>query len=160
MKLYKNFFVYIINIIQTTVHKYWIVYYSLKLCSKIILRAFFHDLSKYNPKECFALYSQCKLKDLKFGSDEYVKNLNCVKSCLDHHYKRNRHHPEYHYGGYNAMSGLDRIEMIIDWIAACRRTENGNIYNSIMTNQERYNYSKEDVVWLFKLAREIHGKHS
>src|SRR3981081_1185912 len=66
-------------------------------------RALVHDASKLEPpeKEAFDVATP-KLKDLKYGSDEYRAALREIKPALEHHYSANDHHPE-HYEVSRAM---------------------------------------------------------
>ena len=103
-----------------------------------------HDDSKlkYPEKEIFDKYTP-KLKNLPYGSTEYYDTLKNMKVALDHHYENNRHHPEHFEDGIQDMTLVDLIEMFCDWTASCERTENGNIFESINTNQSRFNFSDD-----------------
>jgi hypothetical protein len=97
-----------------------------------------------------------KLKGVTYGSDKYNELLEDLKPALEHHYAWNRHHPEYHDNGFKDMSGLDRIEMVIDWLAATRRHADGDIFRSLEVNQERFGYSDTDKEWLTKIVKEVY----
>ena len=144
------------NYWETTKHRWWVFYYSLKFSLKLLRRAIVHDLSKYSSKEAsFFADNTPKLKKTTYGSKEYKKNLKNLKPALDHHYKINSHHPEHFDFGFRDMSGLDRIEMLMDWLAATKRHEDGDINRSVKVNKKRFEYSNNDEIWLEKIAEEL-----
>jgi hypothetical protein len=61
-----------------------------------------------------------------------------MKPALDHHYAKNRHHPEHFKNGINEMNILDIIEMLADWKAATIRHNDGNLRKSIEHNAKRF----------------------
>jgi hypothetical protein len=113
------------------------------------------------------------LRSTSIGSKEYDDNKKAMKVALDHHYEYNRHHPEYfqkyvctgcfkeYQRGRPAscticgttefnvcdditqMNLIDLIEMMCDWQASTLRHNDGNIFDSIEINQERFRYSDE-----------------
>jgi hypothetical protein len=109
-----------------------------------------HDNSKFfSPeKELFKKYTPFLGKS-EYGSEEYFKFLEKLKPALEHHYKKNSHHPEFHENGIKGMSLLDLLEMLADWQAAVTRhndnkgREKEALIQSIETNQKRFNYSDE-----------------
>jgi hypothetical protein len=109
-----------------------------------------HDSSKLSTpeKEIFDDYTE-KLKDCTYGSEEYKDYLKAMKPALDHHYAKNRHHPEHHVGGIAGMNLIDLLEMICDWKAATLRHDDGCIMKSIQINQARFGYSDElkNILW-------------
>ena len=108
------------------------------------LRGIQHDRSKLTSPELeyFDKYTPL-LKTLKYGSDEYKQSLQELKPALDHHYKINRHHPEYHKNGINDMTLVDVIEMFCDWIAASKRTKNGDAGKGIDISCKRFHVSEQ-----------------
>ena len=98
-----------------------------------------HDSSKmeYPELEVFTIYTE-KLKYSTYGSDEYKGFLKEMKIALDHHYEQNRHHPEHFSQGISGMNLVDLIEMMCDWKAATMRHDDGDIYNSLEINKERF----------------------
>jgi len=122
-------------------------------------RALAHDQSKlHSPeREIFEVYTE-KLKGCTYGSDEYKQFLKEMEPALEHHYFKNRHHPEhfnlqvaddfeYHERGKKnticCMNLIDIIEMICDWYAATKRHADGDIMKSIEINQKRFGYGDE-----------------
>lgn len=106
--------------------------------SDLIHRGQHHDFSKTKLPErpIFDEFTP-KLKNSVFGSDEYEVFLKDMKVALDHHYKHNRHHPEYFDTGMNGMNLIDLIEMLADWKAAGERHGDGNLAVSILLNMDR-----------------------
>lgn len=114
-------------------------------CASILQdRCFTHDQSKLAPPEVdtFLLYTP-KLRGSTYGSDEYKQFLLEMKPALDNHYANNRHHPEHFSNGIDGMHLLDVLEMFVDWIAASRRHADGDIYESIRLNTERFSMSPQ-----------------
>jgi hypothetical protein len=105
----------------------------------LLERAEEHDQTKLESPEVegFTEYTD-KLAKCTYGSAEYHAFRNSLKPALDHHYARNRHHPEFYKDGVSDMSLLDVIEMLMDWRAASTRHDNGNIRKSIDINAERF----------------------
>lgn len=115
-----------------------------------------HDSSKLHPpeKEVFDEYTP-KLKELTYGSDEYKEALKGMKQGLQHHYSANRHHPEHFEMGMLDMNLMDLVEMLCDWKAASERHEDGDIYKSIVINQERFHYSNDVKELLLNTAKRL-----
>jgi hypothetical protein len=134
---------------STLKHKGWVALYIARFLwrgharrrEKIVLawRAVIHDWSKFRADEArgFAQVTP-KLKKQEYGSEGYKKAL--LMDCIQLHYERNRHHPEFHPLGYQDMTRVDRIEMVADWSAAVRRNLNGDLMSSIERNQNRFGY--------------------
>jgi hypothetical protein len=114
------------------------------ISEELVKRAKDHDKSKLSEPELthFIKYTP-KLKTAKFGSEKYKSFLKGLKPALDHHYKVNRHHPEYFENGIKGMNLIDLLEMVCDWLAATKRTKDGDIVKSIDINQTRFGYSDE-----------------
>jgi len=111
---------------------------------ELLNRSLDHDQSKFNhiEKDLFDEYTQ-KLKSVEYGSDEYEDFLRKLKPALDHHYERNRHHPEFFPNGVRGMNLVDLIEMLCDWKAATLRMESGDLHHSLEINKKRFNISDE-----------------
>jgi hypothetical protein len=121
------------------------VYSSVKYLTKCLMgQTIMHDLSKLETpeKELFDIYTP-KLKESTYGSEEYKQNLIGLKPALDHHYSKNRHHPEHFKKGINDMNLVDLIEMLCDWYAATKRHNDGDINRSIKINRKRFKYTKQ-----------------
>ena len=130
----------LINYMEVTKHKAWVVWYILKACRALIRRAIRHDLSKYSKYEAPHFEKALpSLRNLVYGSKEYMAAIESLGPVLKHHYRRNSHHPEY-YDGVEGMSPLDLIEMLCDWKAATKRHATGNFSESLEVNATRFGY--------------------
>ncbi len=78
-----------------------------------------------------------------------------MKVGLDHHYAANSHHPEHFKNGVDDMNLMDLVEMFCDWIAATRRHADGNIFNSIRHNKDRFKLSDQLVSILGNTAHSL-----
>jgi len=107
-------------------------------------RMFSHDRSKLDHPEVtiFTEYTP-KLKVTTYGSDEYKRFLKEMKPALDHHYAKNRHHPEHYPDGVNDMNLIDILEMFCDWACSCKRHKDGDLVKSIEINTERFGLSPQ-----------------
>ena len=115
-----------------------------KIVADLLNRADVHDASKLESPEVevFSVMT-AKLAGMTYGSDEYKAALAEMKPALDHHYARNRHHPEHHKQGVRDMTFMDLIEMLADWKAASERHDDGNILTSIEQNAGRFGFGSE-----------------
>jgi len=129
---------------ETCQHIDRVRHFIMKCCDEIALRAAGHDKSKTEPPEAEVFDEYCKkLKGLEYGSEEYKAVLKEMKPCVDHHYSRNRHHPEHFPNGIQGMNLIDVLEMLCDWRAACERHATGDIRKSVEINQKRFGYSDD-----------------
>lgn len=105
----------------------------------LLERARMHDQSKLTSPEV-QIFTEAtpKLATLTYGSPEYEANLREIKPALDHHYAKNRHHPQHFATGVNGMNLIDVIEMFCDWRASTERQNDGNIHRSLEVNAERF----------------------
>lgn len=112
-----------------------------------------HDRSKLSADEK-PIFDKLtpKLKESTYEGEEYKGFLKETKVALDHHYKKNRHHPEHFYpevahmnaiNEISCMNLIDIIEMFCDWKAATMRHDNGDLKKSIAVNQKRFGISDE-----------------
>lgn len=110
----------------------------------LLQRGKVHDDSKlrYPEKDLFDEYTP-KLAGCSYGSDEYKQYLSDLKPALDHHYLMNSHHPQFYVDGIDGMNLFDIMEMFFDWKAASERHDDGDIYNSIRINKDRFNMSDQ-----------------
>lgn len=106
----------------------------------LIERGRVHDKSKLEEPEKSAFERMTPiLKNLVFGTPEYMDSLMELKPALEHHYSKNSHHPQSHVRGINGMNLLDVVEMYVDWMAASERTKDGSMERSIKVNKDRFN---------------------
>jgi hypothetical protein len=117
-------------------------------------RAFYHDQSKLvlPEVEIFTEYTP-KLKGTTYGSDEYKQYLKEMQVALKHHYEDNSHHPEHYDEGIEGMTLIDLIEMLCDWKAATFRHADGDIWESLKINKERFKISDQ----LYKILKNTVG---
>ncbi len=164
MKILKFIAGYIWSNIKTTEHKVRVLFNIIDLINaldypdkwKLYKRGLIHDFSKYRWTEASLLARVIfKLKGSTYGSKEYKETLKFLKPMTDSHYKKNRHHPEYHKNGIKDMTEIDKLEMIADWQAATQRHGNGDLFKSIEINQSRFNYNDETKEWLISMAKII-----
>lgn len=112
----------------------------IRFATGLLDRARIHDDSKLvEPEKSVFDVVTPRLAGLTYGSDEYKASLKEMGPALEHHYKNNRHHPEYHKDGINGMSLMDLVEMLLDWKAATERHDDGDIFKSIEINVKRFN---------------------
>jgi len=129
---------------ETYKHKQLVNKLIIEIIGKLQNRGITHDDSKLGDIEVdiFTKYTS-KLATCKYGSEEYQQFLKEMKPALDHHYAKNRHHPEHFPNGIKDMDLVDLLEMICDWKTSTLRHNDGNILISIDKNQERFGYSQE-----------------
>jgi G3E family GTPase len=119
-------------------------------------RAQIHDASKMEAPEREILAENTpKLAKTEYGSADYSKLLEEIKPALDHHYSKNRHHPEHWPQGVDDMNLMDLVELLCDWKAATERNKNGNIRKSIEHNAKRFNLSPQLEKILHNTVREL-----
>lgn len=119
-------------------------------------RAHVHDQSKLEGPEVEVFNRVTpRLKELTYGSDEYKASLVEMGEALTHHYEANDHHPEHHASGIKGMNLLQLLEMVCDWMAACKRHPDGSIHKSIDLNAERFGYNNEWRWLLWNTALEL-----
>jgi len=130
----------------------------LEECRVILMnRAWVHDRSKLESPEKEG-FDACvpKLKNLTYGSPEYLAALKELEPVLAHHYEHNSHHPEHWKNGIEDMSLFDILEMLMDWKAATERMKNGgDIWKSISFNQGRFAIQSQLIRILQNTAREM-----
>ncbi len=119
-------------------------------------RAREHDQSKLESPEAeiFGEHTP-ELAKVEYLSPEYKVLMEKVRPAIEHHYAKNRHHPEYHPKGINDMNLIDIVEMLADWRAATERNKNGNIRKSIEGNQARYGIGEQLANIMENTVREI-----
>lgn len=121
----------------------------LKIIQDLNKRAVLHDLSKLeNPEK--DIFKKIKFNDVSYGSEEYYDRLKLLKKATDHHYKNNKHHPEYYKNGVMDMTLIDIVEMFADWISAAETYNTEiNIYNSLEISKKRFNID-DMLIQIFK----------
>lgn len=127
------------------------------IIKELLNRAEIHDDSKFEPEE-LNIFAEAKLlSDIEYGSQEYKENMQQIKPATEHHFSKNRHHPQYWPNGINDMNLVDLIELLADWKAATLRNKNGNLVKSIEINTEKYNISPQLKQILENTVRELYN---
>lgn len=110
-----------------------------KAASMIVERGRLHDRSKLEAPEVeyFAKYTD-ELKHLTYNSEEYKECLEKMKPAIEHHYAKNRHHPNHFPDGIKGMNLIDLMEMLADWVSSTERQHDGNIKQSFKESCERF----------------------
>ncbi len=119
-------------------------------------RAREHDQSKLESPEAevFGEWTP-ELAKVEYDSPEYKALLEKVKPAIEHHYARNRHHPEHWPNGIEGFTLVDLVECLCDWKAATERNKNGNIRTSIEKNTARYGLSPQLAQIMQNTVREM-----
>jgi hypothetical protein len=115
-----------------------------KWSKELMQRGKLHDKSKLESPEIeiFCEYTP-KLANSTYGSEEYKGFLKEMQVALNHHYRMNKHHPEYFKNGIQGMTLIDIMELLADWKSATLRHNDGDLIRSINFNQERFKYSDD-----------------
>ena len=132
----------------------------LKACAiELLIRGEDHDASKLEQPEVgiFTEFTP-KLAATTYGTEEYYDMLAEMQQGLIHHYEVNSHHPQHHDDGVNDMCLFDVIEMLCDWGAAVMRHDDGDIFESLFINKERFNISDQLFCILFNTAIQLFHK--
>ena len=127
--------------VETRKHRERVAQIMNVVVRQLLDRAEKHDLTKLESPEVEVLSEQTAcLRGLTYMSDEYKEQMASLdmKPFLEHHYAKNRHHPQHFPDGVKGMSLIDLIEMIADWKAASERHNDGNILKSIEDNASRF----------------------
>ncbi len=136
--------------------------------------------------EIFEEYTP-KLREITYGSSQYRKCLEEMKPAVNHHNSVNRHHPEHFKkfvciichreylvempdhcdtcrnsqflssADVGQMTLIDLLEMLCDWKAAGMRHNDGDLYNSLKINKERFNIDDQLYQVLLSTAEWIQG---
>lgn len=121
---------------------------------ELLNRAEQHDQSKLQQPELEGFDRLTELlRNSTYGSEEYLGFRKELDSILQHHYSKNRHHPEHFDKGIHDMNLIDIIEMLVDWRSSSMRHNDGNILKSIKINQNRFGFSDELRVILENTAK-------
>ena len=127
-----------------------------KFCDKFLERLTHHDASKLEePERKYFDKGTPQLKNSTYGDKSYDDAKERIKPGLEHHYAENDHHPE-HFGkqGISSMNLYQLLEMWIDWTAAVKRHADGNIFNSLMYNRDRFHIDDQLFSILLNTATE------
>jgi hypothetical protein len=115
-----------------------------EFCAEMVRRAAVHDQTKLGAIEKKAFDNETpKLRGLTYGSEEYKLAIERLGVALKHHYAKNSHHPEHYKNGVSGMDLYDLVEMLCDWLAACERHSDGDIFDSLDHNRNRFELSDQ-----------------
>jgi hypothetical protein len=140
---------------ETIKHIHRVRHFMCLTIQELDRRAREHDQSKLESPEA-EIYGEHypKLAKCEYMSPEYKESIEHVRPAIEHHYKLNRHHPEFHPEGVNSMNFADMVEMLADWRAASERNPGGNLIASIQKNAARYGLSPQLVRIMENTARD------
>jgi len=115
-----------------------------QMITQLLHRGELHDQSKLESPEVevFTKYTH-NLAKSDYGSKEYEDCKKEMEVALQHHYAKNRHHPEHHKNGIDDMNLLDLVEMFCDWKAASERHNTGNLKKSIEHNAGHFDMATQ-----------------
>ena len=120
------------------------MFYALEFSAKLLWRSVIHDLSKLSREELPTFSKDHgSLKGITFATEEYQTQLLELGEALQHHYRNNRHHPQYYDNEIDGMDLLSLVEMFLDWEAAVKNHDDGNIEDSIAFNGNKYGISDD-----------------
>ena len=144
---------------ETRKHQQEVSNMLIWFANKLLIRATKHDDSKLKePERSIFIEYTPKLKNTTYGSDEYKRYLKEMKVALNHHYSKNKHHPEFNdindfsfknlienmkNDPIRSMNLLDIVEMLFDWYAATKRHADGDIEKSISNNEKRFGINNQ-----------------
>lgn len=134
----------ILGKLDTIKHIHRVRHFLTMMIEELDHRTRVHDLSKLETPEAeiFGEYGE-GLSKTQYGSPEYEELLVKVRPALEHHYAKNRHHPQHWPNGIDDMTLIDLCEMLADWRSATERNKDGNIRKSIEINTKRFNISPQ-----------------
>lgn len=130
--------------------------YLNSVIRNLLNRAEKHDQSKLESPEVevFTEYTP-QLEHLTFGQADYAECKKKMAPALEHHYARNRHHPEHHKNGVNDMTLLDLIEMLVDCKSSSERQNNGNLFKSMESLGNHFGMSAQLIRIMENTAKEL-----
>lgn len=121
-----------------------------------------HDRSKFSSYELPYFAAADDLKKVPYGSKHYKSQIDVgsmLRPAIEHHWRHNRHHPEYFENGMQGMNIVDVVEMLCDWLAACERHgDDHNIFHSINVNRMRFKIPIFMASIMWNTALEVFGE--
>lgn len=101
-----------------------------------------HDKSKLEEPELSGYINMDKEPRYPYGSKEYFDKMERYKSTFEHHYKNNRHHPEFYSGWIEEMDLFDIAEMLADWISYSENVTYTECISIIENQSDRFGLSQ------------------
>lgn len=145
------------QIIHVFAHKDMINHYLSLITTDIINKASVHDDSKLHGDE--KKYFIKSLKDTypssNYLDEEYIESMKQenLSLALKFHYSLNDHHPEHHENGIEDMDLVQILEMLVDWKVGGLGIYNGDIFESIQKNKDRFGIDDQLVKILINTAK-------
>ena len=124
------------------------------ICKALTTRAKTHDASKLKEPE-LTQYTEAaeKLEKFKPGSSDYLKIRDKYAIILSKHFTKNSHHPEHFKNGFNDMSILDLVDVLVDWKLDCGDGD----WNKFVDDRRDYYGMSDQVVQIFKNSKDVLG---
>lgn len=113
-----------------------------------------HDKSKYGKEEKIPYIwltwtKKYGLASISIPTNEFnIINKN-INKAVNHHYKVNRHHPEFH-KNINDMNEIDISEMIADWAAMSQELKD-NLKAWTDKSVKKYKFNKDQTKLIYEL---------
>lgn len=144
--------------------EYFIRNDNMELGLNLIRRGATHDNSKFSKEEFDKLVNIISSDTEKCFRDAKTKLNETERKAIEHHWKSNRHHPEY-FDNSDDMTELDIIEMVCDWAARSEQYGTNLIdfvkerqHNRFKFSAELYNKIEMYCELIVKLSNNIEGK--
>lgn len=144
--------------VETRKHQQRVAHFLRRFACALMERADRHDASKLGEFELPILaVANERLHGLTYGTPEYKEQIRAIdmRPFLDHHYAENDHHPQHFENGIDDMSLIQLVEMLCDWRAATERHDDGDIFESIQYNTDRFGISKQLAMMMETTMREL-----
>jgi hypothetical protein len=118
-------------------------------------RAETHDLSKFESEE-LSVYEKVHANIYINGSPEHNELLKLLKPALDHHYLKNRHHPEHFENGIAGMNLIDVLEMFCSWMTTMHEYDFEDVKKSLIKSADRFKIDDLFLSVMINTAEEIY----
>lgn len=128
-------------------HKFWVLYYLIRIDYRLFFLGIRHDISKFSKHEfypyAYAFYSDDGGKRLVFiGSEEFEAGWR-------HHYTHNKHHWQHWVmNGVAVDMPLKYIKEMAADMLAMSRSQNDNAFQWFKKNEESINMTERSMLLL------------
>ena len=122
-------------------------------------RATHHDASKFSEEELIPYVWMTWYYKLKREGKEFTYPIGMeakVTKAVDHHYKTNRHHPQYFDNVTAKMSFVDLIEMVCDHAAMSQELGDSLIDFEKNVTFKKFEWSEIDKDFILRVASLFH----
>lgn len=113
------------------------------LSNKLKERAEKHDDSKLETPELNWLIDMDREPRYTYGTPEYFDKMKRWQKFFDHHYKRNRHHPDHFANGVHDMNLVDLCEYCCDIISYYDEMHPEDAIKTIEAQKERFGFDNQ-----------------